>query len=186
MPHKIFIVMGQGACGDLRQISVCSGTFYTCSGIAMANTNIGRGGLYHYPAEALTDPDDDQFNETSDSLKQMLGYILPNAIRIVTARNALEGMGGMAEEAGGGTSRRDKSAMVNWFQQLGFNAQLYAEATWAGLSSRGVSTNAGDGVWPAGNLHDWQGKPAGVHNLNGTNVTVVGKSGERERIDPSG
>ncbi len=186
MPHKVFIVMGQGACGDLRQFSVCSGTFYTCSGIAMYNTNIARGGLYHYPAEALTDPDEDQFKETSDSLKQMLGYVVPNAIRIVTARNAMAGFGGMAEESGGGTSRRDKTAMVNWFQQLGFGAQLYAEGAWAGLSSRGVSTNSDDGNWPAGNLHDWQNKSAGVHNLNGTNVTLIGRNGESARVDPSG
>ncbi len=179
MPHKVWIVMGQGACADLAYVSFCSGTFYTCSGIAMVNSTIGRGGLYHYPAMALTDPDEAQYKETEAVLKQMLGYIRPDAVNIVTAVDST-GAGQM------GTPQRDKNAMVNWFQQIGFPATLAAEATWAGLSSGGVSTRSSSVNWPDGELHDWQGRSAGVYPLGGTNVTLLGKSGESQPVEAMG
>ena len=184
MPHKVWIVMGQGACADLAYVSFCTGTLYTCSAIAMINNQIGRGGLYHYPAGALTDPEESQFTETENVLKQMLGYIRPTAIDIVTAADVIGAAGGVNSIFG--TSQRDKNAMQNWFSQWGFVSALSGTSTWAGICAEGTCTTDRDEDWPNGNLHDWQERSAGIYPVGGTNVTLLGKKGETGTVQPTG
>ena len=45
--------MGQGAAGDLSDLSICTCTLYTCPAIKMYNATKGCGGLSHCPEGAL-------------------------------------------------------------------------------------------------------------------------------------
>lgn len=121
-----FIEMGQGLSGDLGQLTITSGTFYTCSAIVFFNQGTGVGGLYHFPAAST---DDDLVLGT---LRDMLERIQPTRLLMMKALSH-----GFDND---GTSESDVRGLREFFATRGYELEVMAE-TGAGITA---SSNAGN------------------------------------------
>ncbi len=74
------IVMGQGLVGNLKIVSVSTGSFYSCSGIVFFNNETFHGGLFHSPCNSLLVD-----HEVQNVLKIMMGTVSPDCIQIYPA-----------------------------------------------------------------------------------------------------
>lgn len=186
MTNKVWIVMGQAACANLKKddVAICTGTLYSCSGITMYNNTTGRGGLYHFPSGVLSDETSQDYKSAYLTLTNMIADVKPDSVEVVTASDPLAGM----MLSLGGTPESDKEAITSFISKCGKAAAFGNEGAWAGISPKGITCSSpSDEDWPAGSSgSDLQSKGPGMETLpSGVKVVLFGKSGESGKVDPT-
>jgi len=95
--------MGEGIAGT-DEIGAATTVIYTCMGVAFVNRKRRIGGLYHYPAKALGNPN------VANTIRQMASDIGPDEIVLTPAGSM--GFGGM------GSGEDDIEAMLDFLRTL--------------------------------------------------------------------
>lgn len=71
------LTMSQAVVADLRQLSLFSDNFSSCSPVAMFNAGTSRGGLFHFPGSGLAS---NSKEDTKRRLKQMYDDVAPTQV----------------------------------------------------------------------------------------------------------
>ncbi|SFF95603.1 hypothetical protein SAMN05518801_104139 [Novosphingobium sp. CF614] len=96
--------MGEGIVGG-SQVAMSTTQIYTCMGIAFINTRGLRGGLYHYPADAIGNAN------VADTIRQMYNDVAPDLVVVTPASD-----GGYN---GSGSNRFDIEKVTDFLKKLG-------------------------------------------------------------------
>jgi hypothetical protein len=118
--------MGEGIAGP-SDIGMSTTWMLTCMGVALVNRAASRGGLYHYPANTLSNPN------VSGTMRQMFNDIRPDEVVLTPAPKDAIGSGGSTHE--------DITAVSDFFTGLGRSVTLVdtktsAQLTWVAGSPR--------------------------------------------------
>ena len=123
MPNHYFIEMGQGLAGDLQELKISSGTFYSCSAIVLFNSKSKIGGLYHYPASTIDRPD------VQETLKKMIDFIKPDQVKLMKA-----GKDPMGQQ---GTPQEDITDLTKFFKTKTLVLEVLPQTcSWVGVSCK--------------------------------------------------
>lgn len=122
MRHFSGLNMGEGIAGG-QQIAISTSQIYSCMGIAFANTQTHWGGLYHYPANAVDNPN------VAGTILQMYNDVKPDIVVVTPAGNP-NGVWGI------GSTQHDIQDVMNFLLQVGAAPVLgppnatYAQLSW--------------------------------------------------------
>jgi hypothetical protein len=168
--------MGEGIAGP-STIGLATTQMYTCMGIAMVNRTRRFGGLYHYPANSLGNPN------VVGTIQQMANDIAPDEIVLTPAQSM--GFGALASKSG--SEPDDVEALTKFLGGCGGTLTVAAPGSTAILTWNGsgpVFNQAPDGldVVDAG-VPDTtrQTMSAGKRDLEG-NIWYYGGDGETDGV----
>jgi hypothetical protein len=170
------IEMGQGLIdtgSDSHNFHIRTSTLFSCSLITGFNAQTGRGGAFHYPAGALSDPEQ---TETVAAMKSWMTELNPGEVKLIFAKRDESLPLSLL-----GTSEPDKKALETWVTNNSHARVTTELATAAGMQVVNGQFNAGnvrDLDGPQKRLTDLSQLAAAKYNFKGrSDFTLVGRNG---------